>query len=308
MKFSLSSARIPLDTLPTFRIAAKRESFSRAAKMLHLTDSAVSHQIKRLEESIGVVLFERHGRSVRLSPEGRLFLSTVDSSLGALADSIQVLHQSAGSSGTISVTCSSMFGSKWLSRHLKDFVERHPHVGCNLRLVDNQRVAYEEETDVGILFGKGPWPDRVTMLLGQVNLAPVCSPKLFSARVGMPRNASELTDYPIIHQDDGTEWRRWLRAAGISGMAAFGKHIYCNDTGFAIDLAYHGSGITLASDELAGSYVKEGSLIRPFSITAEADGGWYVISDARRYQESRVQLFFQWIASYFSATLPEVDR
>lgn len=296
--------RIPLDTLPTFRIAAQSESFSQAARALHLTDSAVSHQIKRLEESLGVSLFERHGRSVRLSPEGRLFLGTVQTTLGALADSVQVLHQSAGSAGTMTITCSSMFGSKWLSRHVRDFVERHPHVGCNLKLVDNGRVSHEEDTDIGILFGKGPWPDHVTMLLGQVKLAPVCSAKLFSARGGIPRTILDLVDYPIIHQDDGQEWRQWLEAAGVSGLSAFRKHIYCNDTGFAIDIAYHGGGITLASEELAGSYVKEGSLLRPFAITTEADGGWYVISQRRRYQEPRVQLFFQWMAPYFSSTLP----
>jgi LysR family glycine cleavage system transcriptional activator len=296
--------RIPLDTLPTFRIAAQSESFSQAARALHLTDSAVSHQIKRLEESLGVALFERHGRSVKLSPEGRLFLSTVQSTLGTLADSVLVLHQSAGSAGTITITCSSMFGSKWLSRHLRDFIDRHPHVGCKLKLTDNGRVVEEEDTDVGILFGKGPWPDRVTMLLGQVKLAPVCSPKLFSGRPGIPQSVIELTDYPIIHQDDGLEWRQWLEAAGAPGLGAFRKHIYCNDTGFAIDIAYHGGGITLASEELAGSYVREGTLIRPFSTTSEADGGWYVISNPRRYQEPRVQLFYQWMAPYFSAELP----
>lgn len=298
--------RIPLDTLPAFEIAAETESFAATARRLNLTDSAISHQIKRLEDSLEIALFERHGRAIRLSPEGRLFLSTVQPLLSAVKDSVQVLHR-AGSSGTITITCSSMFGSKWLSRHLRDFIDKHPNVGCNLRLVDNERVAEEEDTDVGILFGRAPWSDRAAMLLGEVNLAPVCSPKLFSDRGGMPRKPLDLIDYPIIHQDDGREWRQWLEAANIPRMGDFKKHIYCNDTGFAIDLAYHGGGITLASEELAGSYIKDGTLIRPFSTTSKADGGWYVISGSKRLAEPRVQLFLRWIASYFGSSVPVDD-
>lgn len=291
--------KLPLDTLPAFQIAAQSESFSQAAKALHLTDSAISHQMKRLEEAVGVALFERHGRTVRLSAEGRVFLGTVQTMLGSLDDSVRMMHRSAGLSGTITIACSSMFGSKWLSRHLRDFVERHPQVGCQIKLVDNERVIFEDDADVAVLFGSGPWPNHVVRLLGEVNLAPVCSPRLFSARIGMPRDVKELTDYTIIHQDDGTEWRQWTEAAGLAGLGLFRRHIYCNDTGFAIDLAYHGGGITLASDELADSYVKEGSLIRPFSVTIKANGGWHLISDRRRHQETRVQLFFEWISSYF---------
>lgn len=297
--------RLPLDTLRTFEIAARTQSFAQAARTLHLTDSAVSHQMKRLEESLGLSLFERQGRTVRLSAQGRLFLGTVESALGTLADSVRVLHRSGSSSGLNTITCSSMFGSKWLSRHLRDFVERHPSIGCNLRLVDNDHVI-QDDIDVGILFGRGTWPDYESMLLGRVQLAPVCSPSLFRTRC-VPTDPLALVGYPIIHQDDGREWRQWLEAAGVGKLGAFSKHIYCNDTGFAIDLACHGAGITLASDELSSSYVVEGTLVRPFATSVTADGGWYVICSPRCHGQPGVQLFFEWIASHFGAIVPNWD-
>lgn len=297
--------RFPLDTLHAFEIAAETESFSATARSLNLTDSAISHQIRKLEDSLGTALFERHGRSIRLSTEGKLFLTTVKPLLSAVRDSARVLHRSSASKGVVTIACSSMFGSKWLSRHLPDFFERHANVGCNLKLLDNERVAGEADADVGIVFSGTTWPDKICIVLGKVGLAPVCSPRLFSDRDALPRKPQDLVEYPMIHGDDGVEWGEWLEKANGPSLSAFERHVYCNDTGFAIDLAYHGGGVTLTSDELAGSYIKDGTLIRPFSTTTKAAGAWYAICSPKRFNEPRVQIFLNWIVGYFGATVPE---
>ena len=148
--------RLPLDPLRTFDLAARHESFSRAARALHLTDSAVSHQMRRLEEAVGFPLFERRGRRVVLTGAGRLFHRTVHDSLETMSAAATLLAARAGElAGPLVIGAPPMFASKWLAPRLAEFARAHPTVDCTVRVLDNDAVA-TAGVDVGVTFGGGP--------------------------------------------------------------------------------------------------------------------------------------------------------
>jgi LysR family glycine cleavage system transcriptional activator len=113
---------------------------------------------------------------------------------------------------------------------------------------------------------------------------------------------SDLHDVVLLHQDDGTEWRRWLAEAGEHGFERHHRHIYCSDLSIAIDLAVEGAGVVLVSDTLAASNIKDGTLLRPFAGAIHATGGWYVICDNAKLVRSSTRLFLHWLMARFGKT------
>jgi LysR family glycine cleavage system transcriptional activator len=293
--------RLPLDPLRTFDLAARYESFARAARALHLTDSAVSHQMRRLEEAVGFPLFERRGRRVALTGAGRLFHRTVHDSLETLSASATLLAARAGElAGPLVIGAPPMFASKWLAPRLGEFARTHPTIDCTVRVLDNEAVA-TSGVDVGIAFGGGPAPGLWSQTLAEVALSPACSPRLLGDRGGVFPDPSALGDVPLLHQDDGTEWRRWFDAAGVKPPPA-ARQMHFSDISVAIDVALHGGGMVLVSDVLSSQHVRDGALVRPFPIRIAAEGQWRVLCDPRRRELPAVRLFLAWLTAQFDGT------
>lgn len=294
-----SIRNLPLPTLRTFEAAARHQSFTKAASELNLTDSAVSHQIRRLEESLGCSLFIKSGRGVVLTDAGRVFAKTVTSAMQDILASALRLTDAEQVQGRLDIACPPMFANTWLAKNLYDFCEDHSSIECHVRLVENQRVHELTDIDVGISFGSGGWADRWSTLLAHVNIAPMCSPLLFE-RLG--RTISQLSDLKaatLLHWDDGSEWRRWFNEAGASNYDQHSRHLYCSDLGMAIDLAVHGTGVALVSDTLSSSDLKRGILIKPFSFSIDAFGGWHVSCNTASINRPGVRLFLHWLLASF---------
>lgn len=294
---------LPLATLRTFEAAARHQSLAKAAFELSLTDSAVSHQLRRLEEALGVALFEKAGRGVALTDAGRVFARSVGTALRDIARTAHSLADAGEVGGRLTIACPPMFAGKWLAKNLAGFCTDHPGIECHIRLFDNERVAEASDADLGILFGTGSWPGKWSALLEMVAIAPACSPLLFQRAGRTLTRPSDLTDVILLHQDDGTEWRRWLAAEGEHVFERYRRHLYCSDLGIAIDLAAEGVGMVLVSDTLAASYIGEGTLLRPFAATIQATGGWYVLCDGYRLERSAVRLFLHWLLGRFGQML-----
>ena len=294
---------LPLATLRTFEAAARHQSLTRAALELSLTDSAVSHQLKRLEDSLGVALFERSGRGVVLTDAGRLFARTVSASLQDIARTAHSLADSDQVGGRLTIACSPMFASKWLAKHLAEFCYDHPAIECHIHLVENERVSEVADADLGIQFGRGSWLRKWAMLLEDVVIAPACSPLLFQRTGGSFTRPADLQDVILLHQDDSSEWRRWLADKGEHDFELYRRHIYCSDLSIAIDLAAEGAGVVLVSDTLSTSQISEGRLMRPFVGTIQATGGWYVICDGYKLERSNTRLFLHWVLGRFGKIL-----
>ena len=298
---------LPLSTLRTFEAAARHGSFAEAAKRLALTDSAVSHQLRRLEDALGFRLFERHGRGVVLTPAGERFHRVVSDSLAAIRDAADHIGDEDDGGGRLVLACPPMFGSKWLARRFLAFQDAHPRVECEIRLMENDAIAPDAGVDVCVRFGPGGWADRWSMLLDRAELGPVCSPRLISA-LGRPlATEADLEGCVLLHWDDGAEWRRWLADGGVHAFAEHQRHLYCNDLSVLIDLATHGAGVALASEALSAAPLGDGVLLRPFRRTVPAIGGWYVFCAPTALERPAVRAFLRWIGTEFGVAVDEID-
>ncbi|OBZ95681.1 hypothetical protein ADU59_09935 [Pararhizobium polonicum] len=290
---------LPLPTLRTFEATARHQSLSKAAVELHLTDSAVSHQLRRLESALGYDLFSRAGRGVVLTEAGQVFAKTVATALQDIFAAALRLSEAGQEGGKLDIACPPMFAGGWLAKHLKDFCQDHPGVECHIRLSENQRIHEIADIDIGILFGSGGWPDKWSTLLAPVNITPVCSPMLFN-RIGKTiTKVSDLQDVMLLHWDDGSEWRRWLAEAGAQDPLTYSRGLYCSDLGMAIDLAINGTGMALVSDTLSASDLAAGTLLAPFPFSIDAFGGWHVLCSPASLQRSSTRLFLRWLLGRF---------
>lgn len=290
---------LPLPTLRTFEAAARYGSLTKAASELNLTDSAVSHQIRRLEEALGYGLFIKSGRGLTLSDAGKVLAETVANALQEISSTALRLADLEDGGGKLEIACPPMFANTWLAKNLGQFCKDYPLIECHIKIVDNQRVHEVKDTDIGIAFGNGGWPDRWSALLGQVAVAPVCTPQLLEGIGGQTAQPADLRGTLLLHWDDGSEWRRWFSDAGLPGLDQQARHLYCNDLGIAIDLAVHGAGVALVSDMLAAYDLKRNALVKPFPILIDIFGGWHVMSTDKDLKRSAVRLFLRWLLGAF---------
>lgn len=290
-----------LDALRTFTLAARYGSFAQAASALNLSDSAVSHQLRKLSLRLGFPLFERHGRAMRMTTAAASLLAAVEPALRDIDAAILRLGQADGMSGSVRIVCAPMFAQCVLARHVADFATRFPSISVHVLTVDNPRVIGTDGLDVGVVFGPGDWPGLWQMRLAVVRYAPVCAPDRLRLHLECP---DDLVHHVIIHNDDGTEWRRWFERAGLPRPPAIERALTCNDVAVALELARRGAGITLASDFLAAGDLEAGALIRPFAIDLEVSDAWYLVAPPDRLARPRVRVLIAWLADVLGLVPP----
>nr|WP_192250394.1 LysR family transcriptional regulator [Mesorhizobium caraganae] len=148
---------LPLPTLRTFEAAARHQSLTKAASELHLTDSALSPQISRLEEALACTLFVKAGRGLILSDAGRIFAKAVAGALQDISITAMRLSDLEDGGGRLDIACPPMFGNTWLAKNLGDFCKDHPTIECHITLAENHRVHELKDIDIGVAFGPGGW-------------------------------------------------------------------------------------------------------------------------------------------------------
>lgn len=300
--------RLPLDPIRTFSIAARTQSFARAADRLSITSSAVSHQIRALEASLGTRLFDRQGRTVRLNATGASFLRAIEPALHAIDGAAAKLSDQDATRGPLVIASAAMFANCFLSQSLPDLIASYPALACRVDSLDNDAVLAHETADVGLVFGNGSWRDRWSLPLGSVRYAPVCSPRLMGGHEVDETSLVRLLDQVVIHIDDGDEWRRWATAAGLAQSWMPQRQLFTNDVSFALTIAANGGGVTLASDLLAGAYLRTGSLIKPSTVSIAVEGAWHVSARRDKVRAPRTQLFVRWLAERLQLPEPSFDE
>src|SRR5436853_1418142 len=194
----------PLNALKAFEAAARSESFTRAAEELNVTQGAVSHQVKALEEILGVKLFNRERQRLVITEAGREYLAVVRDALDRIAVGTERLVQRQ-TSGVLTVSTSPDFAAKWLVHRLGRFAEAHPDIDLRVSATMHHVDFTREEVDLAIRHGDGNWPGLDVVRLCSERLFPVCSPKLVSGRNRITR-ASDLLKFPLLRLDD---WKTW---------------------------------------------------------------------------------------------------
>jgi LysR family transcriptional regulator, glycine cleavage system transcriptional activator len=206
----------PLNALKAFEAAARHESFTRAAEELFVTQGAVSHQVKALEEELGVKLFNRERQRLVITEAGRQYLTILRDAFDRIALGTERLLQRQ-SSGALTVSTSPDFAAKWLVNRLGRFAEEHASIDLRVSATLHHVDFAREDVDLAVRHGDGNWPGLNVVRLSAEQLFPVCSPKLLGGRNRLTKPADVLK-LPLIHVDDRKDWTRWLEAAGVTGI------------------------------------------------------------------------------------------
>src|SRR3954466_10834756 len=199
-----------MQALLAFEAAARLRSLSRAADALYVTHGAVSHQIKRLEGDLGVHLFERVGRGIRLTDEGERFATRVRAALSELTAAMREAKDK-GNPRQWRVSVMPSFAARWLLPRIGRFMARHADIDLDVRASTALADFHRDDVDVGIRYGSGNYPGTVTEHLLDDAYFPVCSPRIAG---GVPKRVSDLARYTLLRSEDEF-WQPWFRAVGL---------------------------------------------------------------------------------------------
>lgn len=302
----------PLNALRAFEVAARQLSFAMAAKELHVTPAAISHQIKGLEEFLGHRLFRRLKRGLELTRAGQVLLPKLSEGFGRLGDAVEELR-GIDEEGTLSVSAATSFATRWLAPRLHRFVGAHPEldvrINASTRLIDPSGDEFGagdaladspvEDADIVVRFGTGDYPGfRVDKLLA-VAVTPMCSPRLAKSGAHPLRTAADLKHHVLIHDnvryDDGRGlWDAWFEAAGMPGIDT-SHGLRFSHAMLALEAAADGMGVALSMPVLAGSDLASGRLVAPLALSLPLKFGYYIVSGADTAERADVVAFRDWL-------------
>jgi len=282
----------PLNAVRAFEAAARHLSFTNAAGELHVTQSAVSHQVKALEEYLGIKLFHRLNRALVLTDEGQAYLPTVRRIFDQLYEATKQLTES-GVRGKLTVSALPSFAARWLVPRLGKFGKFYPVIDVRLmptaQLVDFVR----DEVDVGIRYGRGRYPGlRVDRLMDE-DVFPVCSPGLLKGPHPLTHPQS-LKYHTLMHDDGHGDWRTWLLSAGVDGVDPQRGPIF-TDSGMLLQAAVAGQGVALARGALAQDDLNSGNLVRPFKLSLPVEYAYYLVCPEASADRPKVVAFRNWL-------------
>ncbi len=280
--------------LRAFEAAARRLSFTEAARELHLTQGAVSHQIRDLEARMEIRLFERQGRGLALTEAGRRYLPFVQDAFERLSAGADALRPSRRAT-VLTVSVSPNFAGKWLVPRLGAFSRAHPDLDLRIS-ASLQHVDFATDgIDMAVRHGDGRWPHLHVTRLCREALYPVCSPSFLAS--GPPiRTPADLTKHALIHDRDREGWAAWFEALGYDAGALQLSHgPVFNQTSLAIDAAVAGQGIALARSALAALDLAGGRLVRPLTEAVPARFAYWIVSPKRRAETPKISRFRDWL-------------
>jgi LysR family glycine cleavage system transcriptional activator len=308
---SRASARLPpLNALRAFEAAARHLSFKKAARELHVTAGAVSHQVKLLEEHLGVALFRRLTRALELTAEAQAMLPKVREGLDSLAAAVARVY-AREDLAALTVMAPPNFSARWLVPRLSRFTNAHPnlelHLASRSSMIDGRDgtspvvVPVEGAEDapvVQVRFGNGHYPGMVVDEVYSARYVPVCSPKLLKGKHAL-KTPADLKYHTLLHDDTVMEgirptWTDWLEKAGVKGVdATRGTHF--SDASLALEAAIEGMGVVLAMRPLLVTEVEAGRLVVPFDVAAETPYSFYVVVPEAALNNRSVAAFRDWL-------------
>jgi LysR family glycine cleavage system transcriptional activator len=295
----------PLNAIRAFEAAARHLSFNQAALELNVTASAVSHQVKTLEDYFGVKLFNRLPRNVSLTPEGKDYLPAVSDALDQLYSASRRLAQRTADA-PLNLGCAPTFAMGWLIPHLSDFHDEYPEIDVRLTLtpITRQIDFGASDTDVVIMYGtSGSWPKLVTHQLMAEELVPVCSPTLLQEHP--LETPSDLRNVTLLHSIPRMgQWRNWLHIAGVKGVDPK-RGLRFQTTPLAVSAAVAGAGVAIANRRFVETDLDAGRLIVAFEIDLPSDSGYFLIYPKESSDDPRVSAFREWLLTRLAEETPE---
>ena len=310
-KFATPARFPPLNALRAFESAARHLSFAMAARELHVTPAAISHQVKGLEEHLEQRLFRRLKRGLELTRGGQVLQPGLSDGFGRLGAALDELR-SLGEAGTLAVSVPSSFATRWLAPRLHRFVGAHPEldvrINASTRLIDPDSGeagrgdplpgSPVDDADIVVRYGTGEYPGyRIDKLL-PVAVTPMCSPRLLDG--GHPlRSATDLKQHVLIHDnllyDDGRPlWDAWFEAAGMP-LTDTTHGLRFSHAMLALEAAADGMGVALGMTVLAESDLASGRLVAPLALSLPLNFSYYIVSGTDTAERGDVSAFRNWL-------------
>ena len=293
-------SRLPsLNALRAFEAAARLGSVTAAARALSVTPGAVSHQIKLLEEDLGVALLERRGRSVVPTPAAQGGLAGLTLAFEQMAGAVEAIRRSP-QGPVLVVSVAPSFASAWLMPRLDRFWQRQPEVDIRIETKWGLTDFRRDGVDLAIRFGAGGYRGVFERRLMEEDYFPVCSEELLRGKC--PLDAPEdLRHHVLLHVDgdawgpDFPTWRMWLQAAGVEDKVDFRRGPRFQISELALKAARDGQGVALGSSALVADDLSRHRLVRPFPQSVMAPLGYYVVCPPDHLARPAVQAFVDWL-------------
>ena len=292
------TARLPsLNGLRAFEAAARHLSFTRAASELNVTQTAISHQIRRLEQELGVRLFVRQNRALDLTAEARDYLPGIRAAFNDLRLATdRLLRRDDDHVLTISTLAS--LAAKWLLPRLGRFQEAHP--GIDVRITTSTALVdfRTGDVDAAIRYGRGHWPGLRADWLMADELFPVCSPALLTGDKPL-RRPQDLAGHTLLHTSGGydDDWRLWLTAAGLPSTISKLPGLTFDLILLTVQAAIDGAGLAMGRTSYVEADITKGRLVVPFTIALPADAGFYLVSPDGRADPPKLAAFRAWLTA-----------
>lgn len=286
-----SPALPPLHALRAFEAVGRLFSFRRAGEELLITQSAVSHHIRTLEEALGTLLFERRGRSIALTAAGARYLDSISRAFALVADGTREVRSHA-TRQLLTVSLLPSFAANWLVSRLSDFRAAYPQIELVLDPTLNQANLAAGEADVAIRYGVGGWPGLRCELLAAERLFPVLSPEL-AARQPLAK-PDDILAHILLTSHRPTEWETWSRHAAIDLASA--RRLQLTDYNIVLQAALNGQGIAMGRSLLVAEHLHRGALLAPLPGFATAPGlGYWAVLPSGGTDKPAATMFVNWL-------------
>lgn len=301
----------PLNALRAFEAAARHLSVKKAAIELNVTPAAVSHQIRMLEDYLGVQLFHRYNRALELTDAARASLPKLREGFDCLVQAVERLRSHV-SGGVLTVSVAPSFAARWLMPRLHRFIAAHPEVDVRVSArmrrvsVDGKGdvaeratvEAWMDDSDIAILYGRGNYPSLWVKKLLDLTITPICSPQLVNGAHAL-KQPGDLAHHMLLHDDTGDLydnepfWDVWLREAGVTGIdSRRGPHF--SHAVLAFEAAIDAVGVVATMPVLAAEDIASGRLVAPFDLRVPLASAYYLVCQEGSSRPA-VALFRDWL-------------
>lgn len=285
----------PLNSLRTFESAARHLSFTKASEELFVTQAAVSHQVKHLEEFLGIALFYRKNRKLVLTEEGADYWPQIKDIFEHLKNATESI-QSSGVSGSLNVSSPPTFAIEWLIPRLDDFKKLFPEIDVRISANNDDKEVdfFGEDIDLAIYFSKGMYRKGIykERLLDEY-LVPLCSPKLLDSDIPLD-SPEDLKKHTLIHENSTEDWKRWLDKAGVGSMDLSHGTLFSHNV-MVLQAAIHGQGIALGYSLLAHNLIEDGRLVVAFDVTLSSINSYDFACPEGHQEKHKIKAFKDWL-------------
>lgn len=298
---TIMSKRLPpLNSLKAFESAARHLSFTKAADELFVTQAAVSHQIKSLENYLSIKLFHRKNRSLLLTEEGQAYFQDLRDIFTHMQDATDRLT-AMGAKGAITIATPPSFASQWLVPRLHQFSALHTDIDVRIKAVDLDDGFLDDSIDIAVYYGNGIWQGLHSIKLLSEYLTPMCSPLLLQTNKPL-RSLPDLSQHTLLHDNTRSAWKNWLNTFGIKGINVNQGPIFSH-TMLVLQAASIGQGVALSDTVLAKPDIDSGRLVCPFDETIESKFSHYLVCKESQAEQSKIQVFSDWMLEQVNTSI-----